>query len=354
MFLARRFRIIIKPKIKLIIFDRKSLLHVLPVFHTGGITALLFKTPSPAKCLGHFEFKTLLPSSSVFCEAKFILYQDIQSAVHAEVVKSKSQELRLLLSAKFSSIRTTQVDWFLQVPSRSSFKRLVLGTTLWQHTKMSTIFKSPKGLKSEYEKGQLSSWPPIPYVPLTNLVTTNESPESLKIKLSNGTIFNMSIFSQGDTGEYLAQVIAVLHLMNQKRLDVQCRKLAKAVDKLAKTLENLQKPTGPKGATSKDDQESCKVEIAHTQEMLQESQKAHNEAVAKIYELLRNLLSGNPQSQWDCVCREMHKRDSWAGVNGQVTTGRHPRLWTAFQECLELHKLMVFSADAVKRQQFYI
>jgi hypothetical protein len=50
----------------------------------------------------------------------------------------------------------------------------------------------------------------------------------------------------------------------------------------------------------------------------------------------------------------MHERDSWAGVNGQVTVGRHPRTWMSFLDCLELHKLMVFSADAAKRQLFYI
>ncbi len=51
----------------------------------------------------------------------------------------------------------------------------------------------------------------------------------------------------------------------------------------------------------------------------------------------------------------MHVHDSWAGVNGQVTTGWHLRLWTTFQDCLELHKLkVVFTADAAKRQLFYI
>jgi hypothetical protein len=50
----------------------------------------------------------------------------------------------------------------------------------------------------------------------------------------------------------------------------------------------------------------------------------------------------------------MHKRDSWAAVNGQVTKGRHPQTWTSFLDCLELHKLTGFSADAAKRQQFYI
>ncbi len=66
------------------------------------------------------------------------------------------------------------------------------------------------------------------------------------------------------------------------------------------------------------------------------------------------LLSSNAQSQWDCVCHEMHERDSWAAVNGQVTEGRCPYTWTSFLDCLELHELIVFSADAAKRQWFYI
>ncbi len=88
--------------------------------------------------------------------------------------------------------------------------------------------------------------------------------------------------------------------------------------------------------------------------MLQEAQKAHDKAIAKSYEQLRNLLPGNAQSQWDRVCREMHERDLWAAVKGQATKGRRPRTWTSFLDCLELHKLTVFSADAAKRQRFYI
>ncbi len=97
-----------------------------------------------------------------------------------------------------------------------------------------------------------------------------------------------------------------------------------------------------------------KVEIEQTQQMLKEAQKAHNKAIAESYEQLRNLLSGNAQSQWDRVCRKMHERDSWAAVNGQVTKGRCSQTWMSFLDCLELHKLTVFSADAAKRQRFYI
>jgi hypothetical protein len=88
--------------------------------------------------------------------------------------------------------------------------------------------------------------------------------------------------------------------------------------------------------------------------MLQESQKAHDKAIVESYKQLRNLLSGNAQSQWDPVCREMHEHDSWAAVNGQVTKGRCPRMWMSFPDCLKLHKLTVFSADAAERQWFYI
>jgi hypothetical protein len=97
-----------------------------------------------------------------------------------------------------------------------------------------------------------------------------------------------------------------------------------------------------------------KVEIEQTHQMLQEAQKAHDKAITKSYKKLRNLVSGDAQSQWDCVCREMHERDSWAAVNGQVTKGRHPQTWMSFLDCLELHKLTVFSADAAERQRFYI
>ncbi len=97
-----------------------------------------------------------------------------------------------------------------------------------------------------------------------------------------------------------------------------------------------------------------KVEIEQTNQMLQEAQKAHDKAIAKSYEQLRNLLTGNAQSQWDCIRRKMHKRDLWAAVNGQMTKGRHPRTWMSFLNCLKLCKLTVFSADAAERQQFYI
>ncbi len=221
---------------------------------------------------------------------------------------------------------------------------------------MSTSLKSPNGLKDvECKKGQLSHRLPIPYVPVVDVVTPKEEPQLYKVKLPDVSHLSIPIYSRGNNEEYLAHVVAVLCIIKQKGLPKKCRVLAKAVVRWSKVLKNLQE-----AAESQDtvlmsvDVQARKVEIEQTAQMLQESQKAHDKAIAKMYKQLRNLLSGDAQSQWDRVCRKMHERDSWAAVNSQVTKGRRPQTRMSFLDCLELHKLTVFSADAAERQWFYI
>jgi hypothetical protein len=251
---------------------------------------------------------------------------------------------------------TIQAAGFLQVPPKSPFKKLLLGTRLWQYAKMGTSLKSPDGLKdAECKKGQLSHRPPIPYVPVVDVVTPKEEPQLYKVKLPDASHLSIPIYSRGSNKEYLAHVVAVLCIIKQKGLPRKCRVLAKAVVRQSKALKNLQEAMESRDTVSTSvDVQARKVEIEQAVQMLQESQKAHNKAIAKTYKQLRNLLSGDAQSQWDCVCREMHKRDLWAAVNGQVTKGGRPQTWMSFLDCLELHKLPVFSADAAKRQRFYI
>ncbi len=112
-------------------------------------------------------------------------------------------------------------------------------------------------------------------------------------------------------------------------------------------LEALKlKSIGPRDSSPDEDPDEIKAEIKETKELALETQKQYNEVVASTYELLRNLLVGKPQSQWDRIMREMHKRDSWAGVDGKRHDEKCPKTWTSFQECVELHKLMVFTHDA--------
>ncbi len=133
----------------------------------------------------------------------------------------------------------------LQVLSKSFFKKLLLGTGLWQHVKMSTSLKSPEGLKdTECEKGKLSHRPPIPYLPVIDIVTPKEAPQIFKIKLPDASHLSMPIFSCGNNEEYPAHIVAVLRVINQKGLPKKCWVLAKAVEKWLEALKNLQEATG--------------------------------------------------------------------------------------------------------------
>jgi hypothetical protein len=112
---------------------------------------------------------------------------------------------------------------FLPVLPKSSFKKLLLGTRLWQYAKMSTSLKSPDGLKdAECEKGQLSHWPPIPYVPVVDIFMPKEEPQIFKIKLPNASHLSMPIYSRGNNNEYLAHIVAVLQVIKQKGLPKKC------------------------------------------------------------------------------------------------------------------------------------
>ncbi len=131
---------------------------------------------------------------------------------------------------------------------------------------MSTTLKAPNGLKdSECEKGQLNSQPPVLYIPPTNLVTTKEALESLKMKLPNGTVFNMSIFSQGNIKEFLMHIATVLRIIKQKGRNVQCRKFRKVVAKLTGMFKDLLKAAGSKTTILLDDDvEARNLEIEET------------------------------------------------------------------------------------------
>jgi hypothetical protein len=221
---------------------------------------------------------------------------------------------------------------------------------------MSTNLKSTDMLKdAECEKGQISQRPPIPYVPVVDVVTPKEDPAVLKVKLPDDSHISVPIFSRGNNEEYIAHIVAVLRIVKQKGLPKKCRVYAKAVAKRQAALKNLKEASEPRNTVLMSvDIKACKVEIEQTTQMLQEAQRAQDKAITKLYKQLRNLLSSDAQSQWDCVCHEMYKNDLWAAVNGKITKGRRPRTWMSFLDCLELHKLTVFSADAAEKLRFHI
>ncbi len=143
---------------------------------------------------------------------------------------------------------------------------------------MSISLKSPDRLKdSECKKGQLSHWLPIQYILVVDIVMPKEEPKVFKIKLPDASHLSMPIYSRGNNKEYLAHIVAVLLVIEQKGLPKKCQVLAKAVVRWSEALKNLQEAAESQDTISTTvDVTARKVEIEQTQQMLQEAQKAHN------------------------------------------------------------------------------
>jgi hypothetical protein len=138
---------------------------------------------------------------------------------------------------------------------------------------MSTSLKSPDRLKVvECKKEQLINRPPIPYVPVVDIVTPKEEPQIFKVKLPDVSHLSMSIYSHGNNKEYLAHIVAVLGIINQKGLPKKSRILSKAVVRRSEALKNLQEAAGSQDTVSTSvDVTARKEEIEQTQQMLQEA-----------------------------------------------------------------------------------
>ncbi len=110
---------------------------------------------------------------------------------------------------------------------------------------MSTLLKSPDGLKdAECKKGQLSHRPPIPYIPVVDVDMPMEESQLFKVKLPDALHLSIPIYSRGNNKEYLAHIVAVLCIIEQKGLPKKCRVLAKAVVRWSEALKNLQEAAG--------------------------------------------------------------------------------------------------------------
>jgi hypothetical protein len=167
-------------------------------------------------------------SSSAFSKRPNLRDYAIQSAVRVSRYKQVFFGTKKILHSANLQAKI-QAAGFLRVLLKSPFKKLLLGTGLWRYTyvKMSTNLRSTDMLKNaECKKGQLAQRPPIPYVPVVDLVTPKEDPAVLKVKLPDDSHISVPIFSRGNNEEYIAHIVVVLHIIEQKGLHKKCRVLA--------------------------------------------------------------------------------------------------------------------------------
>jgi hypothetical protein len=73
-----------------------------------------------------------------------------------------------------------------------------------------------------------------------------------------------------------------------------------------------------------------------------------------VYKLFCCFVIHEAQTQWDRIIIKMHTKNPWIGVNSKSNKGICVNSWILFMDCIELHKLTIFPADAAEKQHYYM
>jgi hypothetical protein len=109
-------------------------------------------------------------------------------------------------------------------------------------------------------------------------------------------------------------------------------------------------PSGEKGPETAEQLKS--IEAAKTEFIRAEASESAK--VGLIYELFRKGLKEDPELQWDRIVDDMHTKDPWEDLKGAKHVGLRRKLTLSLWECVDFHKLTIYSIDALERQRFYM
>jgi hypothetical protein len=151
--------------------------------------------------------------------------------------------------------------------------------------------------------------------------------------------------------EYLQNLNAFLQMLNRKKLADDLQKCTKAVVVAAASVRKHSKvPNGERPAETAGRLkflEPAKKELVTAE--VSESAK-----VGLVYELFRKGLKEDPELQWDRIVDDMHSKDPWEDLKGVKHKGIRRKLSLSLWECIDFHKLTVYSINAAERQRFYM
>ncbi len=102
------------------------------------------------------------------------------------------------------------------------------------------------------------------------------------------------------------------------------------------------------------EKEARKKKLAYLNESLKAKKSFADELAQKANELFRCFIVGKAQMKWDRIVNEMHSKNPWIGINGKSNKGIHVKSWISFMDCIKLHKLTIFPADAAEKQRYYM
>ena len=72
------------------------------------------------------------------------------------------------------------------------------------------------------------------------------------------------------------------------------------------------------------------------------------------YDLFCKLLRDEPKIQWDQIVTDMHTKNPWENIKGVKHNSLHRKSQQSLTDCIEFHKLAVFTVDAAERLRYYL
>jgi hypothetical protein len=100
--------------------------------------------------------------------------------------------------------------------------------------------------------------------------------------------------------------------------------------------------------------EARKKKLSNLNESLKAKKSFAVNQAQKAYELLCCFIVGKAQTQWDRIVNEMHTKSPWIGVNSKSNKEFRVKSWISFMDCIQLHKLTIFPAEAAEKQHYYM
>jgi hypothetical protein len=240
----------------------------------------------------------------------------------------------------------------LQSPVKSTFKRLILETLLYQHLLL-TMSSTPTSELSDADckKRHVSQQPPISYALSKDETSMKASRETIKMKTPEGEVKVDVLGDSPGAEEYLQHINNFIQMLERKKIEDDLLKFAKAVVSPKALVRKLNTaPPGEKPADKTVRLEQLEAAI----KKLVEAEVCKEAKVATVYDLFCKTLKEDPELQWDRIVKDMHTKDPWEDLTGIKHGGIRRRSSKSFWECIDFHKRTVYSIEAADQQRLYI
>jgi hypothetical protein len=204
---------------------------------------------------------------------------------------------------------------------------------------------------AECKKGHVTQRPPIPYATSKTESVLKASRETIKMKSAEGEVKVAGLGDSPGAEEYLQHLNAFPRMLARKKLADDLQKCTKAVVTATTTVRKHSKVTNGEKTSEKAQRLSI---LEPAEKELVTAEVAEAAKVATVYELFCKGLEEDPELQWDRIVEDMHTRDPWEDPKGVKHEGIRRKSCLSLWECIDFHKLTIYSIDAAERQRFHM